>query len=158
MNDPENLEINATSDYTQLQEMLMDTSAVSTSPASPDLAPAPFRDLLSDAIRYWEPRRIAYNGFLALIVLGLVVFTWPHFQSAFTAQSILALFVLAVLANVCYCAAYIADVPMQYSSFRDLWRRRRWMLFCVGALFAGAIAFYWIADEIYPSVSEGIGL
>jgi hypothetical protein len=60
------------------------------------------------------------------------------------------MFVLAVLANVCYCAAYAADIPMQYSAFRGVWRRRRWALWCVGALFAGVITFYWIADEIYP--------
>lgn len=115
-------------------------------------APPPFRDVFTDAIRYWEPRRIGYNLVLALIVLGWVSFTWPHFRGAFTWRSLLALVVLAVLANVCYCAAYLVDVPVQYSAFRDKWRRRRWVLWLIGAIFAAIIAFYWVADEIYPSV------
>ena len=130
----------------------MATSTVSRTRGSSDPAPPPFRDLLSDAIRYWEPRRIWYNAFLALIVLGWAAFTWPHFRSAFTWASLLLLFVLAVLANVCYCAAYVADIPMQYSAFRDVWRRRRWGIWLVGLLFAGIITFYWIADEVYPFV------
>jgi hypothetical protein len=130
----------------------MNTSAASNTPGSAPSEPAPFRDLLSDAISYWEPRRVGYNAFLALVVLGWVAFSWPHFRSAFTWQSLLLVFVLAVLANVCYCAAYVADIPMQYSAFRETWRRRRWALWCVGVLFAGAITFYWIADEIYPFV------
>ncbi len=116
-------------------------------------APPPFREVFADAIRYWEPRRIGYNLVLAAIVVGWVIFTWPHFQSAFTWGSLLALFVLAVLANGCYCAAYVVDVLVQYSAFRDSWRRRRWALWLVGMLFAAAIAFYWVADEIYPGVA-----
>lgn len=121
-------------------------------PGSLPTAPPPFSDVLSDALRYWEPRRIGYNLALTLIVLGWVAFTWPHFRGAFTWSSLLALFVLAVLANVCYCAAYLVDVAVQYSAFRDTWRRRRWLLWLIGVIFASAIAFYWVADEIYPSV------
>ena len=128
--------------------------ADSTAAAS---APPPLREVLTDAIRYWEPRRIGYNLVLALIVLGWVAFTWPHFRGALAWSSILALFVLAVLANVCYCAAYLVDVPVQYSAFRDSWRRRRWLLWLIGVLFAGILAFYWLADEIYPSVSQATG-
>jgi hypothetical protein len=126
---------------------------------SQSAAPAPptFREVFTDAIRYWEPRRIGYNVVLTLIVLGWVSFTWPHFRGAFTWGSLLALFVLAVLANVCYCAAYLVDVPVQYSAFRDTWRRRRWVLWLIGVIFAAIIAFYWVADEIYPSVPQLAG-
>jgi hypothetical protein len=58
-----------------------------------------------------------------------------------------------VLANVCYCAAYLVDLPLQYSSFRAAWRRRRFALWLAGMLFAALLASYWIADEIYPYVS-----
>jgi hypothetical protein len=130
----------------------------STSTSSPvTSSPPPFGEIFTDAIRYWEPRRIGYNGVLALIVLGWVVFTWPHFRSAFTWSFLLLMFVLAVLANVCYCAAYLVDVPVQYSSYRDSWRRRRWLFWLVGTLFAAAIAFYWVADEIYPAVAPLTG-
>jgi hypothetical protein len=126
-----------------------------TAPASsqpPDQPP--LRVLLDDALRYWEPRRIAYNLLLTAVVLGWLIVTWPHFRPAFTLQVLLLLFVLAVLANVCYCAAYLVDVPLQYSSFRSVWRRWRWGLWVAGALFAAIIANYWIADEIYPYVSH----
>jgi hypothetical protein len=113
----------------------------------------PFRALITDAIRYWESHRVGYNLVLAAIVLGWVALTWPHFRRAFTWPSLLALFVLAVLANVCYCAAYLVDVPLQYSAFQNSWRRWRWVLWLIGVIFAGAITFYWIADEIYPSVA-----
>jgi hypothetical protein len=112
--------------------------------------------VFTDALRYWEPRRIGYNVLLAAIVVGWVVFTWPHFRAAFTLTSLLALFVLAVLANVCYCAAYVIDVPLQYSDFRDLWRRWRWILWTLGALFAATIAYYWLADEIYPGAAPPV--
>ena len=116
-------------------------------------APPSFREVFSDALRYWEPKRIGYNGILSLVVLGWVMFTWPHFRSEFTWSSLLALFVLAVLANVCYCAAYLVDVPVQYSVFRDGWRRRRWALWLVGVMFAAAITYFWMADEIYPDAA-----
>lgn len=120
-------------------------------------APPPFREAFTDAMRYWEPRRIGYNVVLALIVLGWVACTWPHFRGAFTWGSPLALLVLATLANVCYCAAYFVDIPVQYSAFRDTWRRRRWILWLIGVMFAATIAFYWVADEIYPSVPQLAG-
>ena len=110
-----------------------------------------WRDLLDDALRYWEPRRIAYNLVLTCVCLGWLGFTWPHFRAALL-PAFLPLFVLAVLANVCYCAAYVVDIPMQYSSFRTPWRRWRWGLWLAGMLFAATLASYWIADEIYPAV------
>jgi hypothetical protein len=110
------------------------------------------RVVLSDAIRYWELRRIVYNGLLAVVVAAWVVLSWPHFRSALALGALVPLSILAVLANVCYCAAYLADVPMQLSVFRVTWRRWRWSLCLAGTLFAILLANYWIADEIYPYV------
>ena len=115
------------------------------SPQSSGFGSTSFRELLNDAIWYWEPRRIAYNLVLLAVVLGWLAFTWPHFRVAFTPQLFPLLFVLAILANVCYCAAYVADIAMQYSSFRSLWRRWRWCLWLVGVFFAASLAFFWIA-------------
>ena len=58
--------------------------------------------------------------------------------------------VLALLANVCYCSAYLVDIPIQRSSVGDVWKRGRWGLWFLGTLFAGVLASYWIVDEIYP--------
>ena len=75
-----------------------------TAPASfPPCDPLPLRVLLDEALRYWEPRRLAYNLLLTAVVLAWLVLTWPHFRAALTPQALLLLIVLAVLANVCYC-------------------------------------------------------
>lgn len=118
-------------------------------PATP---PTP---VFHDALRYWERRRIVYNLALALLALGWVVVTWPHFQPAFTLDSLGKLLVLALLANVCYTSAYLVDLPVQQTAFRDAWLRYRWMLFAAGMLLALLFAHYWIGDEIYPFVIGG---
>jgi hypothetical protein len=112
----------------------------------------PFRGLLADAVRFWEPRRLVYNFVLAAVVVVWLVATWPHFRPALTLTSLLLLAILALLANVCYCAAYFVDIPMQRSSFGTVWRRRRWGLWSLGTLLAIVLANYWIVDEIYPYV------
>ena len=109
-------------------------------------------EIVSDAVRYWEPRRLMYNTVLVGVVLTWLGATWPHFQPALHLGALLPLTVLAGLANFCYCAAYLADLPIQYSPFRMAWRRWRWSLWVAGALLAIAISNYWIADEIYPYV------
>jgi hypothetical protein len=114
---------------------------------------SPTREIFSDAIRYWEPRRIPYNLVLTVVVLAWLILTWPHFRQAMTLQHLFFLFVLAALANVCYCAAYLVDVPMQCSLVRTDWRRWRWGLWLMGMLLAIVVANYWIVDEIYPYVS-----
>jgi hypothetical protein len=97
------------------------------------------RDALTDAIRYWELRRIAYNGVLALIVVAVFAVHWPQSRAAVTADLAQGMFILAVLANVAYCAAYPVDIAAQSSGFSATWRRYRWALFAVGVLFAGII-------------------
>jgi hypothetical protein len=112
----------------------------------------PFRANLVDAIRFWEPRRLAYNGVLVAVTLVWLAVTWPHFQPALTLPSLAIFAVLALLANLCYCAAYLVDLPLQHSSLSSVWRRRRWGLWLAGMLFAMVLENYWIADEIYPFV------
>ncbi len=120
------------------------------SPAPPKPPPASFRTLLADAIRFWEPRRILYNFALSVVVVAWLVLTWPHFRPALTLTSVFLFSILALLANVCYCAAYLVDIPMQHSALAAVWRRRRWVLLLAGTLFAILLENYWIADEIYP--------
>ena len=97
------------------------------------------RDILTDSLRYWEPRRLAYNAALAAVVLVYFFAAWPFSKTAVTLNSVLVLFVLAVLANVAYCTAYLGDVFIQFSGFRDAWHRWRWLLFVVGTFFAAVI-------------------
>jgi len=128
----------------------MDGSGSLESRGSGESPPSQLREILDDAIRYWESRRLAYNLVLTVVVIAWVATTWPHFRGALTLESLLALVILAAIANLCYCAAYLVDIPMQYSSFCVVWRRRRWLLWVVGMLFAVALSNYWIVDEIYP--------
>jgi hypothetical protein len=110
----------------------------------------PFRLILSDAIRFWEMRRIFYNLALIGAALAWLVATWPHFRPAFSLTYLPPIAALTFLANVCYCAAYMIDIPMQHSTLSATWKRYRWILWLVGTLFALLLANYWIADEIYP--------
>ena len=97
------------------------------------------REILTDAIRYWERLRIAYNVVLAAIVVAVFLLQWPGSGAALSVDLVLTMFILAVLANVAYCAAYIVDLAAQYSDFSETWKRYRWLLFVVGVVFAGII-------------------
>ena len=110
--------------------------------------------VIKDALKFWEMGRLGYNAVLATVTMAWVILTWPHFEPAFTLRGGLMLLVLAGIANVLYCAAYPVDLLLQYSEWRPLWRRWRWLLWAAGTLFALLLICYWIADEIYPHVEE----
>ena len=107
---------------------------------------------LGDAARFWEPRRLLYNLLLLGVVLVWVTKTWPHFRPAMTLESLGILTVLALLANLCYCAAYLAEILIQNATSTAVWNRQRWAIWVVGTLLAILFENYWIADEIYPFV------
>jgi hypothetical protein len=96
------------------------------------------KDIINDSIRYWEPRRIAYNAVLALVVAGAFLVQRPSLATL-TWPPVLGLLLAAVLANVLYCAAYAADLWFQLSDFQAAWRRHRWLLWVVGTAFAAGI-------------------
>ncbi len=107
---------------------------------SAETAPPAFREIMTDALRYWEPRRVIYNAVLA----GIVVYHFTANRTPFRLilnVTIHWFFLLAVLANLAYCAAYIADIPVQFSGFRPVWKRYRWILFLVGLALASIIAW-----------------
>ena len=103
------------------------------------MEPTSLRDHITEAIRYWEPRRLLYNGVLMLIVLVYFALGYPASKRDLKLDEMLVIFLLAVLANVAYCAVYVADVFAQWSGFRELWRQYRWVLFSIGLIFAGII-------------------
>jgi hypothetical protein len=119
-----------------------------------------FKYSVADALRYWEPRRLLYNAILTIAAVLWVVLTWPHFRPfrlmdispGDTHPVFLILVILAFLANVCYCAAYVVDIPLQLTFVT--WRKHRWTLLLTGILFALLVENYWIADEIYPFVPK----
>jgi len=111
------------------------------------------REAVSDAIRYWEPRRLLYNALLAAIVLFYFLYslrTNPSLKANLSLNGFLGVFLLAVLANVAYCAAYVVDVFAQWSSYRDFWRTHRWVLLLIGLLFAGILTRFFSLAMFSP--------
>jgi hypothetical protein len=102
-----------------------------------------FKESATDAIHYWEPRRLAYNAVLSAVVLAYFGMNYPASKSHLSVDGALLVFLLAVMANVAYCAAYVVEVFAQMSGYRDQWRRHRWMLFMVGSLFAGVLTRFY---------------
>ena len=106
------------------------------------------RAILDDSLRYWELRRIPYNLVLAGVVIAWAVALRSHLHQMQMWVPILALFVMAALANVLYSVAHCLDVFIQWSSFREVWRRRRWLLWLAGMLLASALANVWIISQV----------
>ena len=97
------------------------------------------RELVTDALRYWELRRLFYNALLALVVLAHFVASWPLSRAALTSDSVLDLFLLAVIANVAYSVVYVPDVFIQFSGFRGSRARWRLVFLVVGFAFAAVL-------------------
>lgn len=121
-----------------------------SNPSHPSL-----HEILSDAIGYWELRRIVYNLTLAAVVIVPATAFWGQIRNQPSFELLLGLSVLAVLANVCYCAAYLVDIPMQFSAHGLAWRRWRWLLWLLGVAFGAALAWFWMGDEILPTLILG---
>lgn len=103
------------------------------------------REIITDSIRFWEPCRLLYNLLLGVIVTARFIVAWPHAKTTLSFDLFLFVFVLAVLANVCYTAAYLIDVFVQLSAFRAQRRIWRWIVFGVGSTFAGVLTYFFTA-------------
>ena len=108
------------------------------------------RDYATDAIRFWEPRRIGYNLILAVIVILCFVSRLPASKQELSVDLVLFIFLLAVLANIAYCAAYLVDILVQMTGYREHWRTLRWGLFVVEVAFAGILARFWALAMFSP--------
>jgi hypothetical protein len=127
----------------------------SSSPASPSADATPTGaepNALHDAAQWWEPRRILYNIFLAGVFVALTVRTWPRLQPELNSAAVLPLIVLALLANLCYCTAYVVDLAVFSIPAPPHRNRWRWVLWSAGTLFAMLFETYWVLDEILPPV------
>ena len=107
---------------------------------------------LTDAIRYWEPRRIAYNAVLAIVVLYYFWLGYPASRKDLV-NAALFVFLLAVLANVAYRAAYVVDFFAQSSGYLLSWRRYRWIVFAIGLLFAATLTRFFALGMFASAVS-----
>jgi hypothetical protein len=90
-------------------------------------------------LRYWEPRRLWYNAVLVAVVATHFALNLPGSRGRLSFDLLLTLFFLAVLANVAYCAAYVADMFVQLSGLDAAWRRGRPAVWAVATAFAATI-------------------
>ncbi len=100
------------------------------------------QQLTTDALRYWEFRRIFYNLLLAVIVVAHFTAAWPRSRQLLTVDGALGLFLLAVIANVAYSVVYAADVFIQFSGFRASRSTWRLILMAVGFAFAAVLTHF----------------
>ena len=107
---------------------------------------------LRHAARFWEYRRLFYNLALFAVTLVWILASWPHFRPAFAWAALPPLLALALLANLCYSAVYLVELPLARSAIAAQWIRWRWALWVFGTLFAVLLENYRIADEIFPYV------
>ena len=108
------------------------------------------REYATDAIKFWERARILYNLVLIAVVAIYFVAGYPVSKAMLSLDFVLSLFLLAVVANIAYCAAYIVDIFAQLSGFRELWRRGRWFLFAIGTTFAAIITRFAAMGMFHP--------
>lgn len=111
-----------------------------------------FREIATDALRYWERGRIFYN--LALVAATVSTAATNHIiqflDTGSVAFSAVGLLVLIVLSNLLYCVVYPIDFFIQLSDFRESWRARRWLLLAAGTAFACVLAVFLVAFGLVP--------
>jgi hypothetical protein len=110
------------------------------------------------AARFWEPQRLWYNAVLTFVVVLWVGLSWPHFRPALNLVALGKMLALALLANICYCAAYIAEFFQQAALPAIFWRKVRIAIWVMGMLLALLMENYWIADEIYPDLAQNTAM
>jgi hypothetical protein len=123
-----------------------------SSPTVSSPQPADFRELLRASARFWELWRILYNFILFAVCVIWFAASWPHFRPALHLTNLVPMIFLAVVANLCYSAAYLVDLPLSSSVVRSSWLSYRRTLWFAGMFLALLFENYWIADEIYPYV------
>src|SRR5262249_2149762 len=110
-----------------------------------------FREIAADALKYWELRRPIYN----LVLFGVVAVEYfarlPESKTVLTTDNLIGCFILAVLANVAYCAAYAVDIFVQVSGVQASCPQRCWIVLLVGTAFAGAVTHFFAQGFIAAS-------
>ena len=115
------------------------------------MEPELIKNSFTDAIRFWEPRRVIYNLALCAIVMVYFVAGYPASKAVLSVDFALIIFILAVIANVAYCAAYLVDIFVQISGFQEIWKRSRWILFVIGTTFAAVITRFVVMGIFHPN-------
>lgn len=109
-----------------------------------------FRESLTNAIRYWEKMRIFYNVVLLLVVAGCFAWNYSALGTKLSVNVFMSMILCGILLNVLYCSAYIVDVLVQMSEFRERWPKYRWVLFSIGTTFAAILTRFWSLSVFGP--------
>ena len=105
----------------------------------------PLSEIITNALRYWEYKRIWFNIILILLALGCFLFSRsPALGLGPFFKSFPLLFLFLFKANIAFCLCYLADVFIQLSEFRSLWLRRRFWLYALILINASIISFHQI--------------
>lgn len=104
-----------------------------------------FQTIATDALVFWERGRLIYNGVLLAAVLAVQGFDVMNWNAL--GLSLPELIVMAMGANVLYCAGYPADLLVQMSRFRAPWRHGRWLLWGLGMAFALMLALLFLLAQ-----------
>lgn len=105
---------------------------------------------VASGLRYWEPRRVIYNAVLVVVVLGHIWAAWPASRDKLSVDLVLVCFVLAVIANILYCSAYVADMFLQFSGLDIATRLGRPILLTIGCAFAAIVAHFVLLGTFSP--------
>jgi len=95
-----------------------------------------------DTVRFWEKRRLFYNGALGLLVLILWGRTIPTTLGADLIGFVLVVLALAAVANLLYSLVYVAELVLGGTILYSRWVSRRQAFFMGGTILAVLLALY----------------
>lgn len=111
------------------------------------MEPVKFRTLLTEAVKFWEPARLIYNGWL-LLILTFYLNRADAFVLLKSSEFLANCTVFAVIANVLYTLAYIPDLALRYTLLSSTAKRVGvWVILALGLIVA-TIMTRFIADEL----------
>lgn len=103
------------------------------------LSDSNLREILSNAIRFWERARLIYNGVLAAVLVAVYQYCQPASSEHVSLKLFEQMFLGAMGLNVLYTFAYLPDIGAQLSDYRAQWLKYRWILFAAGTTFASIL-------------------
>lgn len=98
------------------------------------------RDHIRSAVRFWEFARILYNLALLTLVMILLFVNLGAVEWSVIVSWAPGMFMLAIVANVLFCAAYPLDLIAQATPLNAYITPIRWTLLVLGTLQAIALA------------------
>ena len=129
----------------------MSTTDVTSTPLGPRrqwLSPT-----VTEAVRFWERGRLAYNGLQLLITAIMFVQRWPESRILYT-TNLGSYFYYAVVANILYSLAYIPEAILQIPHLRPHARGTRRFILIVGTGFACLLAILALEVQILRDPSN----